>query len=338
MVSAALTVYYLFGALVVTQLPRLHRRFGVGRRAVAGAVVTALGVYGWSLVNAPWYVAQRPMALAKAYNGASIGGVVFSPLWVLLIDHFGFTAASAAIGLVMVLVVLFLSHRVLSKSPGELGQYPDGAATEGPSAGAVAGSARNVQGAALWRDRRFLTLALGLFAQIGLLAHLYSLLVPAMGTQFAGITMGFATACGMGGRLLLARLLPPGGDRRVAASLMYGVQLSGVLLLCLAGGQQTVLIVLAVALFGAGIGNATSLPPLIAQSEFAKDQVQRVVELVVAMAQATYAFAPAVSGAVLVWSGSGAARIGAGSAVFLLAIVLVQVAAIASFLAGRTRH
>ena len=30
-VSAALTVHYLFGALVVTQLPRLHRRFGVGR-------------------------------------------------------------------------------------------------------------------------------------------------------------------------------------------------------------------------------------------------------------------------------------------------------------------
>ena len=370
LVSAALTVHYLFGALVVTQLPRLHRRFGVGRTAVTGAIVTALGVCGWSLVTAPWqlfvcallsgggwvtmgavalnaaiapwYVAQRPMALAKAYNGASIGGVVFSPLWVLLIDQLGFTAASAAIGLVMVLVVLFLSHRVLSKSPGELGQYPDGAATEGPSAGAVAGSTRNVQGAALWRDRRFLTLALGmalgLFAQIGLLAHLYSLLVPGMGTQFAGITMGFATACGMGGRLLLARVLPAGGDRRVAAALMYGVQLSGVLLLCLAGGQQTVLIVLAVALFGAGIGNATSLPPLIVQSEFAKDQVQRVVALIVAMAQATYAFAPAVFGAVLVWSGGGAARIGAGSSVFLLAIVLVQVAAIASFLAGRTRH
>ena len=109
-------------------------------------------------------------------------------------------------------------------------------------------------------------MALGLFAQIGLLAHLYTLLVPTMGTQFAGITMGFATACGMGGRLLLARVLPPGGDRRVAAATMYGVQLGGVLLLCLAGGQQTVLILLAVALtepklqatIEAGIGVTTS--------------------------------------------------------------------------------
>ena len=40
-------------------------------------------------------------------------------------------------------------------------------------------------GSLLWRDPKFLTLsagmALGLFAQIGLIAHLFSLLVPALG-------------------------------------------------------------------------------------------------------------------------------------------------------------
>ena len=49
-------------------------------------------------------------------------------------------------------------------------------------------------------------------------------------------------------------------------------------------------------LFGVGIGNATSMPPLIAQVEFVKDDVPRVVALVVAIGQATYAFAPAVFG------------------------------------------
>ena len=48
-------------------------------------------------------------------------------------------------------------------------------------------------------------------------------------------------------------------------------------------------------LFGAGIGNATSLPPLIAQSEFARDVAR--VPLIVAIAQAAYAFAPAIFGA-----------------------------------------
>lgn len=369
LVSAALTLHYLFGALVVTQLPRLHRRFGVGPTAVAGAVTTALGVCGWSLVNAPWqlfasallsgggwvtmgavalnaaiapwYVARRPMALAKAYNGASVGGVVFSPLWVFLIAQFGFTAASAGVGMVMVVVVALLSHTVLTKSPEQLGQYPDGgaAAAAGGSSGIPPVSTRHVQGAALWRDRQFLTLAagmaLGLFAQIGLLAYLFSLLVPVLGAQFAGITMGFATACAILGRLVLARLLPPGGDRRVAAAIVYGVQLTGVLLLCWASGQQALWILLAVALFGAGIGNATSLPPLIAQSEFANEQVQRVVALTVAMAQATYAFAPAVFGAVLAWTGGAAPRIGDGAVPLLLSIGAVQLAAIACYLAGR---
>ena len=51
-------------------------------------------------------------------------------------------------------------------------------------------------------------------------------------------------------------------------------------------------------MFGIGIGNATSLPPLIAQVEFVKDDVSRVVALVVSIGQATYAFAPAVFGLV----------------------------------------
>ena len=51
-------------------------------------------------------------------------------------------------------------------------------------------------------------------------------------------------------------------------------------------------------MFGAGFGNATSLPPLIAQIEFIKDDVPRVVALIVGIAQGAYAFAPATFGLV----------------------------------------
>ena len=58
-----------------------------------------------------------------------------------------------------------------------------------------------------WRDRRFVTLAiassLGLFAQIGLITPLFSLLVPPLGGTGAGATMGWATACAIGGRTVL---------------------------------------------------------------------------------------------------------------------------------------
>ena len=59
-------------------------------------------------------------------------------------------------------------------------------------------------GSDLWRDLRFITLAatmaLGLFAQIELLTHLFSLLVTPLGTQLAGIATGAATAAAIAGR------------------------------------------------------------------------------------------------------------------------------------------
>jgi len=366
-VSAAVTVHYLFGALVVARLPRLHARFGVGATAVVGAAIATLGVLGWALcverwqlmvaallsgggwvtmgavavnaVIAPWFVRTRPAALAKAYNGASIGGVVFSPLWVALIGAWGFAGAALAVGLVTVTVMLWLTKAVFTVAPEHLGQRADGDAAPESPVGSAVSDRRALQGAALWHDRRFQTLALGmaigLFAQIGLLAHLFVLLVPVLGAQAAGWVMGFATACAIVGRYAVAWVMPPGANRRTVAAIAYAVQLAGTLLLSALDSNQTALIVLAVALFGSGIGNATSLPPLIAQQEFARDEVARVVALIVAIAQATYAFAPALFGALLQASAGGAARIGQGAGALLAAVALVQALAILCFLAGR---
>jgi MFS family permease len=194
----------------------------------------------------------------------------------------------------------------------------------------------------LWRNPKFVTLAaamaVGLFAQIGLIAQLYSLLVPAMGAQAAGWTMAMATACGMAGRTVVARMLGPHADRRLAASASYCLQAVGTVLLICAGADQLMLIVLAVALFGLGIGNATSLPPLIAQVEFAKEDVPRVVARSVALAQALYAFAPAAFAAVLAAGAtSSQPAIGMGTASFFVAVLVTQVAAIALMLYGRSR-
>jgi MFS family permease len=88
------------------------------------------------------------------------------------------------------------------------------------------------------------------------------------------------------------------------------------------------LLLLGVALFGFGIGNATSFPPLIAQVEFTKADVSRVVPLIVATGQATYAFAPAVFGVVRTLGPQAAPQL------FVLAAA-IQTLAIAAFLAGR---
>ena len=334
---------------------------------MVGAGVTALGILGWATASepwhlfaaalasgggwvsmgavavnaviAPWYARARPMALAKAYNGASIGGVIFSPLWVALIAHAGFAAAAASVGVAMLLVVATLAHAVFAKTPDNLGQLPDGDTPGTPARSVTSPHARPLPGARLWRDRGFLTLAAGmaagLFAQIGLIAHLFSLLVPAMGAQRAGLTMGLATACAIAGRVVVARVMPLGADRRLTACAAYAVQLLGSVVLLAANEHQVGLILLGVVLFGSGIGNATSLPPLVVQVEFTPDDVPRVVALIVAIGQATYAFAPATFGVLLAVSGGATAHIGQGTAWYFVAAGMVQAVAIASFLAGR---
>ena len=121
----------------------------------------------------------------------------------------------------------------------------------------------------------------------------FSLLVPALETQGAGASpWRGATAAAIAGRTLVGWLMPANADRRLVALLSYAVQIVGSLVLFAAAGANVPLLILGVLLFGSGIGNGTSLPPLIAQVEFVKDDVARVVPLIVATSQGTFAFAP----------------------------------------------
>lgn len=368
LVSAAVTVHYLTGAVVVANLPAAHARLGIPLTTTLGAGALGLGVFGWAVATAPWqlfagalvsgagwatmgaagvnaivarwFVRARPAAISTAYNGASIGGVVFSPLWVALIHAIDFGPAAAVVAVVTLTSVAALSWLAFSATPESLGQSPDGD-TVGGARPITSPRARPLPGIALWKSWTFGTLAagmaLGLFAQIGLLAHLFSLLVPALGAQRAGVLMGFSTACAIAGRSIVGWTMPVGADRRLFVCASYAVQVLGSLLLVASRGEHIALIVLGVALFGAGVGNATSMPPVIAQVEFVGPDVQRVVSLIVAIGQGTYSFAPALFGAL---RGVDATRIGlpaAEGSALLVAAALVQAAAVVCFLAGRER-
>jgi hypothetical protein len=113
-------------------------------------------------------------------------------------------------------------------------------------------------------------MALALFAQIGLLAQLFSILVPMFGADRAGMAMGIAAGLGIAGRTLVGWLMPPRANRRLIACASYGIHAVGSVLAALAYGSSTAVLLLGVCLFGVGIGNATSLPPMIAQTEFAR--------------------------------------------------------------------
>jgi hypothetical protein len=365
LISSAVTTHFLAGAVVVANLPALYRRFGIPTVTKAGAMLLAAGVFGWAIASAPWQLfaatllsgagwvtmgvaainaivapwfdSGRPAALAMAYNGGNIGGVIFSPLWAAAIGAVGFPAAAAGIGLVMAITMWVLADQVFSRTPQQMRSAPDGGEPRAHATSVTA--AKRLPGRLLWRDLKFLTLAagmaLGLFAQIGLAVHLFSLLVPALGATRAGLAMGLVTAMAIAGRSLIGWAMPTGVDRRLVASASYAVQIAGCVAFAAAAGTAVPLLLLGVVLFGIGFGNGTWLPPLIAQVEFSGDDVPRVVALIVAISQGTYAFAPVVFGMIREFAPSAAGSDPGVAPGLFAAAGLVQGLAIAAFLAGR---
>jgi len=354
-ISAAITAHYLFSAAIVIRLPELHRRFGVASMTRAATGATALGLLGWALAGAPWqlfaaailtgagfaatsgaaiiamvspwFVQRRAVALSHALNGASAAGILFTPLWVLLIDKTGFVVAAASVGVVMTATIWPLTGRFLGPTPETKGVAPDGeASSQSVRTQLLLREAKPLW--ALFRDCRFATIsagfALGFFAQIGLVTHLVERLAPILGATGAATAVSAAALCAVPGRLLLGRLLGS-ADRRLAAAGNFAMQACGVALLALTSGMPILLI--GCALFGLGIGNLVLLPPIIAQAEFEPADVPRVVALVTAINQAVFAFAPFAFGVLHDLTGSYAVAFSA-AAVF-------QLAAGAIVLAGR---
>jgi MFS family permease len=181
LISAAVTTHFLFGALVVANLPKLYKRFGVSAVTKAGCIALAAGLFGWAMVvqpwqlllatlfsgagwatmgaaavNAivsPWFVRSRAAALASAYNGSSVGGVIFSPLWVAAIGMLGFPGATLAIGLVMIAIIWVLADLYYAKTPEEMGLLPDGHGFGSTAVLITSPRAVPLPGKRLWRDR-----------------------------------------------------------------------------------------------------------------------------------------------------------------------------------------
>jgi MFS family permease len=349
-ISSAITFHFLLSAVVIASLPAIHRRFGIGRTTFAGAVLMALGLAGWSsawqpwqlfitavpsaagwattsgaalnAIIAQWFVRDRPKAMGLAFNGASVGGVVFVPVWIFLINHLGFQIAALSVGTITIVVVSFISVRYFNPSPASLGVSPDGGESNEP----VSRPKPKLTYYEIVRMPRFLTLsaafALGLFAQIGLLAHLIVRLTPEVGVTGAGMLVSLATVCAVVGRTL-AGLWIGDRDRRIGAAVNFGIQIVGVLLLIFGSGW--VLLTSGCIVFGLGIGNLTSLPPLIVQKEFSREDVVTVVALVVAINQAVFAFAPAIVGLIRESTSDYALPFGIAACLQFLAASLVVI-------------
>jgi len=361
LISGAVTLHFLVGLALIPNLPGLYRRFGLPIVTFAGGIVMALGVLGWALANtpwqlyaaaflsgigwsvlgavainavvSPWFAAKRPLALGVAFNGGSVGGVIFSPLWVALIDAIGFPAAALVVSAGMLVTLGVLTVFVLSQTPAGLHQAPDGAPFTAPVllVGAPVETVAPSVPLRLFHDRAFLTLCIGmtlaLFAQTGLVAQLVSVLAPALGRQGAGLAAGASGVAAVVGRLAVGWRASGTSNWRAIASYSLVAQALGCVVLLVAGSTPAFLVI-GVVLFGLGVGNAISVPPVIANLEFSKEDAARAVALIVAISQGAYAIAPAVFGLFReLWS----------DRIIFIASVAIQVAAIVAYRLGGGR-
>jgi MFS family permease len=307
-ISLAITGHFLVSAALISCLPDVYRRFGIARVTVGGVVLAAAGAIAWTNAQqvwqlvpalmlsgagwaamsgaalnamvAPWFDRDRPKAISTAFNGASVGGLLFTPLWSALIAHGGLSLAGILVALGTIALVCPLVCRFLLPAP-------DGATNAEPP----------LRRRALLAHWGFVTMsiafALGMFAQIGLFAHLIARLEPDFGPMIAALAISLVALCAVLGRTLLGWLLGE-HDRRLAAAANFLIQAAGSILL--AFGQDMAPLTVGCVLFGLGVGNLNSLPPLIAQREFRAVDVGTVVALVIAINQAVFAFAPAILG------------------------------------------
>jgi MFS family permease len=83
-------------------------------------------------------------------------------------------------------------------------------------------------------------------------------------------------------------------DRRTVACVNFIVQMPGIAILATA--TTPALLYIGCTLFGLGVGNTTSLPGLLVQQDFPKQHFARIVSLVVAINQYSFAFGPSLLG------------------------------------------
>jgi predicted MFS family arabinose efflux permease len=216
---------------------------------------------------APWFERHQGRSITLAIMGASLGAIAGVPLLLLAVQALGVgtglaVVAGAALVLLMPLIRRVLRHR----GPAELGLLPDGEALPPGVAAAPAVvplAARGRPRVLLWSCA--VGFALALTVQIGFITHHVALAAPMLGVAGAGALVSATGLSAFAGRLLLARVV----DRVSVRGLSAGAMLAqAVALALIAVWPMPAVLAGASLLYGWGIGQVTTLGPVVVRREF----------------------------------------------------------------------
>jgi sugar phosphate permease len=212
-----------------------------------------------------WFVSLRARAMTVSQTGVSLGGILLVPLATFLIHERGLPTAMAALAAIVVGVALPVVVFVLRSDPTRHGLLPDGhSAAARENAAAFAAAERSYRTRDALRTRGFwgimLAFGIGLFAQVGFLAHQLAWLRERIGPRDAAFAVS-ATAFGsVVGRFVVGPIADRIEKRRIGVGLFW-VQAAATLAFAHAPGSASAMA--ASFVFGLTMGNIFMMQPLL---------------------------------------------------------------------------
>lgn len=282
LISNAQAWFWFVGALSAYGVGWAIDRYGPRTIARYGAVATAVGVAAVGFVDAPWqlfvvyallataygpignigisaalaplFEARYADALSLSLTGASVGGAVVTPAYILLTREIGFGQASLALALATLIVLTPL----LRWAPAKAAKTT---AADADRERAAFRQARRTS--AFWA-----IFAIGFFSlagQVGFLLHEISIFQPRLGLLGAGYAVSVTVIAAVAGRFVLgwvSKRAPLG----VVAAGAYLIQAAGFALVNLSEG--VVMAYVAAAVIGLIVGALIMLPPMLLRVAF----------------------------------------------------------------------
>jgi predicted MFS family arabinose efflux permease len=233
-------------SLLTPSLVHLYATF-----VVIGTVGNGTTQMGYSRAVSTWFDHRRGLALSLVMAGVGTGAMLFPPLAQRLISGYGWRAAYATLGGVVLLLGIPLTALFVREKPRERSTVRN--ALDGVTV------AKGLRSRAFWII--VATLFLGSMSVNGAITHLSPLLtdrgISAGTAALAASTLGLASFCG---RLFTGYLLDRFFAPRVGLSLLVGTA-AGILLLATA--RSAPLGLLAAALIGFGLGGEADITPYL---------------------------------------------------------------------------
>lgn len=259
-----------------------------------------------------WFRRRRAMALSIASTGLSLGGVILTPLCVLLVESLGFELAAPLMGLIYIVGVIPIAWIWLRASPESMGLRADGAEPQDDPAATAAGQDAAVgEAVAASRDsesdgitfkqargtRFFWGISIAyiflMMAQVGGIAHQYGLAREMLTEAQTAIAVAILPIASIVGRLIGGWLVDRMSIRLFAIGMMI---LQAASLSMLALGASVLSLCLGLALFGATVGNLLMLQPLLIAEAFGIREYARIFAVANLMSSWGTAAGPAVLG------------------------------------------